>query len=59
MNMGTNFLFMNMGTNFLFIYGKTANDLIKEGKELMQENDVTMEEFKRQLRRLTKCKHKM
>lgn len=35
-----------MGTNFLFIYGKTANDLIKEGKELMQENDVTIDEFK-------------
>jgi len=34
------------------IYGKTANDLIKEGKELMEENDVTIDEFKENLKKL-------
>lgn len=34
------------------IYGKTAKDLIKEGKELMQENDVTIDEFKENLKKL-------
>ena len=34
------------------IYGKTAKDLIKEGKELMQENDVTIDEFKDSLENL-------
>lgn len=34
------------------IYGKTAKELIKEGKELMQENDVTIDEFKGSLENL-------
>lgn len=31
------------------IYGKTAEDLISEGKELMQENDITIDEWKANL----------
>ena len=37
---------------YVNIYGKTAKDLIKEGKELMQENDVTIDEFKSSLENL-------
>ena len=37
---------------YVNIFGKTANDLIKEGKELMQENDVTIDEFKENLKNL-------
>lgn len=37
---------------YVNIYGKTAKDLIKEGKELMQENDVTIDEFKSNLENL-------
>lgn len=40
------------GAMYANIYGKTANDLIKEGKELMQENDVTINEFKDSLENL-------
>ena len=28
------------------IYGKTVKELINEGKELMQKNDITLEQFK-------------
>ena len=37
---------------YINIFGKTANDLIKEGKELMQENDITIDEFKESLKNL-------
>ena len=37
---------------YVNIYGKTAKDLIKEGKELMQENDVTIDELKSSLENL-------
>ena len=39
-------------TMYINIFGKTANDLIKEGKELMQENDITIDEFKESLKNL-------
>lgn len=35
------------------IYGKTINQLISEGKELMRENDMTLEKYKQNLNELS------
>ena len=49
-----------MSNNFEFddqltiIYGKTINELKKEGKELMEKNDVQIETFKIYLRSVNK-----
>ena len=32
------------------IYGKTLNQLIDEGKQFMEENNVTIEQFKQQVK---------
>lgn len=37
---------------YVNIYGKTVQQLIDEGKELMKENDITIEEYKEQLTEL-------
>lgn len=41
----------NQNDNILFkeIYNKTVNQLIEEGKTMMEENDVTLEQFKQQV----------
>ena len=50
----------SMSNNFEFddqltiIYGKTINELKKEGKELMEKNDVQIETFKIYLRSVNK-----
>ncbi len=37
---------------YVNIYGKTIQDLINEGKELMKENESTIDEFKENLENL-------
>lgn len=37
---------------YVNIYGKTAKQLIEEGKQLMQDNNMTIEEYKQQLETL-------
>lgn len=37
---------------YVNIYGKTAKQLIEEGKQLMQDNNMTIEEYKQQLEKL-------
>lgn len=40
------------GAMYVNIYGRTAKDLIKEGKKLMEDNNITIDEFRKKLNNL-------